>query len=481
MAGLAAAWEAVLAGSEVLLFEQGPRLGGKLALVELPTPTGPVTVDSGAEAFLARRPEVTDLAAEVGLGADLVSPAVTAARVWSRGAAHRLPAGTVLGIPTSTDALAGLLTPDEVARVGAERSLPPLGDALRALGTAGGREPGSSPDVAVGELVAQRLGDAVVDRLVEPLLGGVYAGRSRELSLGAVAPALWAALAGAPTLLDAAAAAATGPAGGLGAAGPVFGGLRGGVGRLPAAVAAALRARGVAIHTGTAVRALRRAGTGWQLRVGPTVDERLVDADAVVLAVPGPAAGRLLSTADTDTDLVRPLAELEYASVAIALLAVADRRALTAAVAETSGILVPPVEGRTVKAATWSGTKWGWVSDSAPATVMLRASVGRAGETRDLHRTDDAVLDAVTADLESLVGVPFADGVVSRRLVRWGGALPQFRPGHVDAVAELRSRLEVVAPAVRICGAGVDGVGIPACVAGGRAATRAALAAARSG
>lgn len=474
IAGLAAAWEAVLAGCEVTLVEQGPRVGGKLGLTRLDTPAGPVSLDSGAEAFLARRPEVTELATEIGLGADLVSPAVTTARVWSRGAAHRLPPGTVLGIPASTAGLAGLLTPAEVAQVDAERSLRPLAEALRRLGAG---VAGGGRDVAVGALVADRLGDAVVDRLVEPLLGGVYAGESRELSLAAVAPALHAALAGASTLLDAVAAVAARPAGGLAAAGPVFGGLRGGVGRLPVSLAAALAARGASVRTGTTVRGLRRVGAGWQLRVGPTTDERSVEVDAVVLAVPGAPAARLLVSAGVDPDALRALSDLEYASVAIALLAVTNRE-LAAAVADTSGILVPPIEGRTVKAATWSGTKWEWVTGAAPGTTLLRASVGRAGEVRVLQRDDPAILDTVTTDLEQLLDVRFAADVVSRTLVRWGGALPQFRPGHVEAVDRVRAHLESRTPGVVVCGAGADGVGIPACIAGGRAAARAALAAA---
>jgi oxygen-dependent protoporphyrinogen oxidase len=479
IAGLAAAWEAVGLGCTVTLFEQAASIGGKLALTELATPAGPVVVDGGAEAFLARRPEVTTLAAEVGLGADLVSPATTAARVWSRGAAHALPSGTVLGIPTSTDGLAGLLTPAEVARVAAERSLPSLTTVLAGSGSGSGSGPGGGGagiDVAVGELVAARLGDAVVDRLVEPLLGGVYAGQARSLSLAAVSPALHAALAGAPTLLDAAAAVAARGSGALAATGPVFGGIRGGVGRLPGAVADAVGARGGLVRTSTTVRGLRRVGSAWQLRTGPVPAEELVEVDAVVLAVPGAPAARLLLDAGVDPGALSALAHLVYASVGIALLAVSSP-GLAEVVADTSGLLVPPVEGRTLKAATWSSTKWSWVADAARSTVLLRASVGRAGDTGDLQRPDDQVLDMVTADLEALLDTPFREQVVSRRLARWGGALPQYRPGHPAAVTALRGQLGTSVPAVAVCGAATDGVGIPACIAGGRAATRAVLAA----
>jgi len=493
IAGLAAAWEAVALGADVTVFEQAPRVGGALALASLATAGGRVDVDAGAEAFLARRPEVTRLAAEVGLSADLVHPATTSARVWSRGRAWPLPRGTVLGIPASTDGLVGLLTPAEVARVAAERSLPPLRSGGSTAGRGGLGVPdgaggggdvhdlgglGAAGDVAVGELVAERLGDAVVDRLVEPLLGGVYAGRARELSLAAVSPALAVALRTAPTVLDAAAAVASGGAGStLAATGPAFGGIRGGVGRLPGAVAAALRAAGAAIRTGTTVRHLARVGSGWEVTTGPTDEEVTVTADAVVLAVGAAPARRLLSTAGLGA-AADALGPIDYASVGIVLLSLAAGGPLGAAVADTSGVLVPPVEGLLAKAATWSSTKWGWVASAAPGSVVLRASVGRAGESAALARPDAEVIAAVLADLETLLGVPLAASVLDARVARWGGALPQYRPGHLGRVRAMRALLTAT-PGLAVSGAAVDGVGIPACIASGRAASRQVTASAR--
>jgi len=493
IAGLAAAWEAVALGAEVTVLEQAPRVGGALALTSLATVGGRVDVDAGAEAFLARRPEVTRLAAEVGLAADLVHPVTTAARVWCRGRAWPLPPGTVLGIPASTDGLEGLLTPAEVARVAAERSLPPLRSGGSTAGPGGLGSPdgagggggggdvpdlgglGDGGDVAVGELVAERLGDAVVDRLVEPLLGGVYAGRARELSLAAVSPALAAALRSTPTVLDAAAAVASaGTGSALASTGPVFGGIRGGVGRLPAAVAEALRAAGATVRTDTTVRHLVRAGGGWELTTGPTGAEVTVPADAVVLAVGAAPARRLLGTAGLGAaaDALGPIAQ---ASVGIVLLSLAAGGALAAAVADTSGILVPPVEGLLAKAATWSSSKWGWVASAAPGSVVLRASVGRAGESAALARPDAEIIAAVLADLETLLGVPLAASVLDARVARWDGALPQYRPGHLDRVRAMRALLTAT-PGLAVSGASVDGVGIPACIASGRSAARQVIA-----
>ena len=178
ISGLAAAWRLSRRspGTEVIVLEGAPEVGGKLRVAEI----GGLTVDVGAESVLARRPEAVALIAEAGLGDDLVHPVPTAtASVLARGRLHRLPAGTVMGVPGSLavlPGLAGLLTTAEVDRVAAEPTI----DA-----------PAVVEDVDVASWVAGRMGRAVVDRLVEPLLGGVYAGHADQLSLAATVPALW--------------------------------------------------------------------------------------------------------------------------------------------------------------------------------------------------------------------------------------------------------------------------------------------------
>lgn len=465
IAGLAAAWELV-GRAEVIVYELSPRVGGKLAVTELSGTAGPVAVDGGSESVLARRPEAVDLAREVGLGGDLVHPATADARVFSAGSLHRLPGGTVLGVPTDVDALRadGLFTADELARVAAEPGLGP--DDATATLAAGG-------DVAIGELVARRMGDAVVDRLVEPLLGGVYAGRARELSLELTSPALATELRTEPSLLRAAAAVAARSASGPATGTPVFAGIRGGIGRLPVAVAEALAERGVPVRYGTAVRRLRRTPAGWELTVGPVPRERVETVDAVVLAVPAAPAARLLGSVATAavTAASAELAGIGYASVALVHLAVPAT--VGAALTGTSGVLVPPVEGLTVKAATWSSLKWNWVREAAPDTLVLRASVGRAGDDADVARPDEELVDTVLADLTTITGAAFGrSALIDARVSRWGGGLPQYGVDHAHRVRRIRAAL-ADEPTVALCGAAYDGVGIPACIASGRAAARA--------
>ena len=312
-------------------------------------------------------------------------------------------------------------------------------------------------DVAVGEYVARRLGREVVDRLVEPLLGGVYAGHADKLSLHATVPQL-APLAAAGTPLTtgvrellakgAANASATGEA-----PKPVFAGIRGGVGRLPAAIAADVTKRGADLRTDIAVRSLRRTETRWRAELS---DASFVDCDAVVLAVPAFAARALL--AEPAPSAAAELAEIEYASMAIVTFAF--HRSALADVPLGSGFLVPPVDGRAIKAATFSSIKWPWLAHSAGDLVVLRTSLGRHGETEILEREDEDVAKAALTDLTEAIGLGSAP--IDRHVQRWTDALPQYAVGHLDRVARIRAALP---PGLAVAGAAYDGVGIPACIA----------------
>ncbi|NWF29337.1 protoporphyrinogen oxidase, partial [Streptomyces sp. PKU-EA00015] len=262
IAGLAAAHRLVTAGVRVTLVEATDRLGGKLEGGEI----AGVPVDLGAESMLARRSEGTDLARAVGLGDRLQPPAVATSAVWTRGSLRPMPKGHVMGVPGTQEALAGLISPEGIDRIGREKDLPPV-------------EVGD--DVAVGAYVAERIGREVVDRLVEPLLGGVYAGDAYRISMRAAVPGLFDALRRHATLLDGVREVQAKGAAQQGA-GPVFMGLDGGMGTLPAAVAASVREGGGDIRTSTAVLGLTRTGSGWRIRT----DREPLTADAVVLATP---------------------------------------------------------------------------------------------------------------------------------------------------------------------------------------------------
>ncbi|MFI6421114.1 protoporphyrinogen oxidase [Streptomyces sp. NPDC050842] len=446
IAGLAAALRLATAGHRVTLLEAGDRLGGKLLAGEI----AGAPVDLGAESLLARRPEAVALARAVGLGDRLQAPATTTASVWSRGELTPMPKGHVMGVPGDARAVDGLLSEEGVRRIGLDRELPPTG---------------IGDDIAIGAYVAERMGHEVVDRLVEPLLGGVYAGDAYRISMKAAVPALFEAARHHPMLTAAVHAVqqagaavpadAAGAATGLG--GSVFLGLEGGVGTLPGAVADAIRAAGGEILTRTPVTALRRTGpAGWEVVVGDAGD-RVLTADAVVLATPaGPAAALLAGHAPAAS---AELAEIAYASMA--LITLAFRRADMPAL-HGSGFLVPPVDGHTIKASTFSSQKWRWVADGAPDLFVLRTSVGRHGEEGQVHREDTDLVAASLKDLAAATGL--AARPVATTVTRWTGGLPQYPLGHLARVARVREAVAAL-PGLRVAGAAYDGVGIPACVA----------------
>ena len=441
IAGLAAAQHAARTGWQVTLLEATADLGGKLALGGV----AGVPVDLGAEAILARRPEGTALAEEVGLGEDIVHPATTAAGIFSRGELHPLPGGQLMGVPGDLRALAasGILNAAALTRVRADRLLP--------------RTPVEG-DVAIGEYVARRLGRDVVDRLVEPLLGGVYAGHADRLSLAATVPQLVPLAASGGSLINGVRDLLA-RSSGSGAGGPVFAGIRGGVGRLPIAVSADAAKQGAQIRTGIGVGSLTKTADGWRLDL---TDGTALDADAVVLAVPATVATRLLAPHAPAASAL--LAEIEYASMAIVTFAF-PAAAIGADGLPGSGFLVPPVDGRAIKASTFSSAKWPWLAHTAGNLEILRASLGRHGEEHDLDRDDEDLAKAALADLGDAIGLSATP--VDTHVQRWLGALPQYAVGHLDRVASVRAALP---GGVAVAGAAYDGIGIPACIASARKA-----------
>ncbi len=442
VSGLAAAHRIghTLPDAEVMVLEASERLGGSLHTAEV----GGVVVDVGAEAMLNRRPEAVGLALAVGLGGDVVHPATTAANLWNRGRLVPLPR-TMMGVPVDLRALDGVISARGLARAAMDNVLPAT--------ELGGR------DVSIGELVEERLGKEIVDRLVEPLLGGVYAGHAREISARAAVPQMVALLERERSLSRAAAAAMG--TGGQTAGAPVFAGLRGGVGRLPGAIASA---SGAAVRTGATVRDLAgRPGGGWNLVVGSTRDPEVVRADAVVLATPARASARLLS--DVAPSAALTLARIEYASMAIVTLAF-PARAFPEVVG--SGFLVPPVEGRAIKASTFSFAKWDWVREAGrhggagEELLVLRCSLGRHREERTLQVSDEELVETALHDLADAIGLTAPP--IDSHVQRWGGALPQYAVGHLERVASVRRELETMS-GLAVCGSAYDGIGIPACIA----------------
>ncbi|QNP69572.1 protoporphyrinogen oxidase [Streptomyces roseirectus] len=443
IAGLAAAHRLLERGARVTVLDAADRVGGKL----LPGEIAGVRTDFGAESMLARRPEGVALAREAGLTDRLQPPATATASIWTRGALRPMPKGHVMGVPGAAEALAGVLSEEGLARIGRDADLPrtEVGD-----------------DVAVGEYVAARLGREVVDRLVEPMLGGVYAGDAYRISMRAAVPPLFQ-IAQAHTSLTEGVRELQARMAANQQTGPVFTGIEGGIGTLPLAVADTVRARGGEILTGTPARELRRDADGWRIVAGQPGEERELRADAVVVAVPAPVAAGLLAVEAPGA--AAELRAIEYASMALVTLAY--RRADADLLPDGSGFLVPPVDGHSIKASTFSSRKWAWVADQDPGVLVLRTSLGRHGETEILQRDDTALVDISRRDLREATGLDATP--LETRVVRWTDGLPQYPVGHHARVARIREHVAKL-PGLAVCGAQYDGVGIPACIASANAA-----------
>jgi protoporphyrinogen/coproporphyrinogen III oxidase len=403
IAGLAAALRLHRADIEVDLFEGSDRLGGKLH-----TSGG---LEAGAEAFLMRDPAGGPSAAvrlieELGLGGQIVHPTGLPPGLFVNGALTKLPGGTLLGIPGPQTDLTGVAT---LAGSDVDNGRPVL-----------------DADTAVGALVRQRFGGEIVTKLVDPLLGGVYAGRADELSIAATMPGLFRWLLVEPTLSTAVKRAIDASKAHSG--GPVFGTVAGGLSRVIEAAAKELEGR---IH-------LRRFAR--ELPPTPTV-----------LAVPGPKVARLLPPHD-----LGELSRLEYASVALVTFEFPD--AACADLPDVSGFLVPESEGLSIKAATFFSKKWEHIGG-----CVVRVSLGRAGDAATLQAPDEALAKTALDNLSKVVGrLPAPRSV---KLNRWGGGLPQYPPNHIDHVQEARERLRD--RPIALAGAAFDGVGIPACAKSG--------------
>jgi len=451
IAGLSAAWTLLGLGARVTLLE-AEHPGGKLRTVAF----AGRPLEEGPDAFLARVPDATRLAREVGIGDQLVAPATGRAFVQVDGTLVPLPSAQVLGVPADPDAadLAAMLTPAEITRLRSDCDEP-------------GPPPAPGDDPTIGAFIRSRLGDAVAERLVGPLVGGINAGDIDALSLAAVTPQLdrLARLADEPSLVRAAArmraAAAT--------SGPVFFAPAGGMAALVDATVAAIVHAGGEIHDDVAVRSLERLERSWRVvadeprRTG-VATEMTFEADAIVLATPAPVSGSLIQ--DHAPTAGSHLGSIPHASVAIATFAFEPASVPRAA--DGSGFLVPRTEGTLTTAASWLSTKWERLApDHGDGTFLIRVSAGRADDRRIAELDDAALLDRLADELGRVMG---ADAPVARRLRRWPSALPQYTPGHLDRIAAIEADLASLTPPVAVAGCALRGVGIPASIASGRLA-----------
>lgn len=441
IAGLTAALDLARAGLRPVVLEASASFGGVVSSHEV----GGLTVDAGAESFATARPTVGALLGELGLMDLVATPNPVGAWVRHGAGEARLPATGFLGIPgrpLAADVRAAVGWPG-VARMMLDRVLPTRTDL----------PPGST----LAGLVRRRMGQRVLERLVEPVAGGVYAADPDTLEIAMVAPGLPAALRSAGSL---AGAARSLRAGGQ-RAGSAVATLRGGMFTLVEPLLSAIREAGGIPRSQASVDRLTREGAGWRVELA---DGSSIRAHAVVVAVPAPPAARLLAAAVPG--LAIDVLQAPITPVLICTLVIDDQR-LDGAPRGTGVLVSAHSSGVQAKALTHATAKWPWLAEMAgPARHVLRLSYGR-GAADPLPEPVELPGIAV-ADAARLLGVRLrATDVVDSAVVSWATALPAPRPGHAAAVAQLRGLL--TATDLMIVGAAVAGSGLAGVISDSRA------------
>lgn len=427
--GLSAAHQLHQQGDDFVLLEASHRLGGKIA-------GGPVEgsglefdVDCAADGFLAREPEMSELCRELGLGDDLVSPTGAGAFVWVDGALRPIPP-SVLGVPLDPEKLAdsGIISDEGINEL-----------AIRGFAD----HPGLVGDTPVGEVVRARAGDEVFERLVDPLLGGINAGNSDNLSIAAGAGALAAAARRGgpfvPAVRDHAASSASGP---------VFHGVKGGSQRIIDALQAELSDH-IRLHTPSV--SLEHQGDGWRV----TTPSGPFDGDRVIVTTPGFISSGLLEPHCPEAASL--LSGLEYSDVVLVTFVVSSEQVDHDL--DGAGFLVPRDQGLLMTACSWSSSKWSHYDDGNHA--ILRVSAGRVDDRRWSGLDESTLVETLRQELALTIGL---QGECVARVTPWRQSLPQYLPGHLDRCDKIDACLEHDTPGVTVVGASMRGLGLPACV-----------------
>lgn len=443
VAGLTSALTVLTNSSEpvnVTVLEAESHVGGRIRTTQF----AGLSIDEGPDAFLARVPWATQLAAELGLGASMTSPTDAHASIWHNGM-HNIPGDLMLGVPAKVRAFAtsGLISPLGKLRAAIEPLLPTTTDTD-----------------SIGEYVRSRFGNQIHERLVDPLIGSIYATDSDHFSMAAV-PQVAALTASRSMLLAAgrARAAAT-----KSPAGPIFSTPTRGLGALIELLTQRVTALGGRIVTGESVSTIEKANAGYTINTSRGQHF----ADAIVVASPAKPSSHFIRPLDTRAaDL---LGQWSHASVVLITMAIPASQ--WPARLTGSGYLVPKPDQRWVSAASFGSNKWAhWRPDDG--SMILRVSLGRDG-LEVMHFDNDKLINLALADMKLHLGVDMTPSEI--RVSRWAESFPQYRPHHFARLAELEHSLGAAAPGIVFAGASYRGIGIPACVQQARSAGEATLA-----
>lgn len=467
VAGLGAAYKITRAASEghdieFVLLEKDQRLGGKIQteVVMDPSEEGRFIVDGGPDCFLTEKPACHRIAKLTGIFDDELPTDDSRKRTWilSRGKLHQMPDGVMMFAPTKflPFVTTGLFSWPGKIRMAMDLFIPPKKVA-----------PGELHDETLESFVVRRMGRECLDRLAEPLVGGVHASDPKKMSLAATFPRLLEMEQSYGSLLKAFIAARRKveemrrkypPKPGEKPR-TFFTSFMKGMQQLTDSMAdAAGRER---MHTGVSVNSLARtSGGGWRVL---TSDGSVIEGDAIIIA--------------TESWAAEPLIRRHDQAIADALVSIPASSSATISIAfnesevgfdlNAFGVLCPLAEGRALMAATYSSTKW---PGRAPAgKVLLRGFVGGPHNQEILRHSDEELVQTVLAEFRDILGLnPFAKPLFTR-LFRWHLGMPQYTLGHLDRVRVIEEHSAQI-PGLALAGGSYRGVGVPNCIESGERA-----------
>lgn len=422
------------------LLESEPRLGGKIKT----TIRDGFLMEQGPDSFVASKKCAYQIVQDLGLENDLVRNHTGQAFIVRDHRLYPIPAGTMMGIPVRLWPLlkSPLLSPLGKMRV--------VQDLFSYSGETGGDQP-------VGDFLRKRLGNHIVDRLIEPLLSGIYAGDINHYSLQALFPQIHQLSKNHRSLIRA------------------MGSAYGHVKQVPAGKSRGQfltfktgmqaltrriedRLKSCAIMKGSPVRAIRKQGGHYHLYLD---DGRSLDAHSIILAVPGSAAADLFPAA---RNAISPV--LLTPPTSVANIVMAFPQGTTGMSLNGTGFVVPRGSGHAITACTWSHLKW---PHAAPrGAALLRCYIGGQNDAQLVDESDATIVEAVMADLRQLVALRETPSFY--QVTRWKHAMPQYSVGHLDRLEKTRKAITTEFPGVFLAGASYGGVGLPDCIREGEQA-----------
>ena len=429
---------------EMSILEASQRAGGVIETVR----RDDLTMELGPDSIVIDKPWGIELCREIGLD-DSVIP------TRQSGGGSFIARGTeLMPVPDGFH----LMAPSRLTPFAMSRLISPAGKLRMAADLLIPRKQGDT-DESLADFVRRRLGTEALERIAQPMVGGIYTADPEKLSLKATMPRFIEMEQRHGSLIRAMVSGRRSNPTPRDTRGPrydLFIALRDGLGELPGRLVELLPDS--ALELGTRVARVSRNASRWRIE---TTEGRVLDVDGICVAAPAHAAAKMLD--DVSATLSEELAAIEYASSATVNL-VFERNDVGSEL-DGFGFVVPAIEGRTILACTFSSRKYEGRSDDR--TTLLRAFVGGALAPANVDLDDDAMTAAILADLRDLLAIRAKPREVL--ITRWRSSMPQYHVGHLARVDRIEREVAGL-DGLALAGNAYRGTGIPDCIRSGRAA-----------